>query len=98
MARDYIHTAEKDLLIKNGDFVVGFADEQLIENVLLAHQGEVKEFPLIGVGIDRELNAPVNYRNNRSLHRRIQLQLTYDGAKDIRVIKEIDDLKIDAKY
>jgi len=98
MANDFLHTPEKDLLIVNGDFAVGEATEQLIENLLLAHQGEYKEYPLAGVGIRLFGNGPWDYKTVKQLEKRIRLQLQYDGAEKIDVSIKDQQIKIDARY
>ena len=85
MARDYIYTDERDLLIKDGDFAVGEADNQHIENILLAEKGEYKHRPLVGIGIRRYLNGPMDYDARRRWKRKIKLQLQYDGFRNIEI-------------
>ena len=55
--KDYILDENGDLLIKNGDFVVGLSDDQHIEDIITSFQGEYKEFPFTGAGILTSLNA-----------------------------------------
>ncbi|MRX40396.1 oxidase [Flavobacterium sp. LC2016-23] len=45
-----------DLLIQNGDIVIGYSDNQHQEDILLASKGDYKEFPELGVGISNMLN------------------------------------------
>jgi len=40
-----------DLSFSDGDFVIGFSDEQHQQHILIANKGEYKEFPEIGVGL-----------------------------------------------
>ncbi len=98
MAIDYLHTTEHDLMIKDGDFVTGFSDEQHIEVLLLAWKGEVKEFPLAGVGIRNYGLAPWNYTLMKKLEKNISIQLKYDGAQKPVVRVEKDKIKVDATY
>lgn len=49
--QDYLLDEDGDLLIQNGDFVVGPSDDQHIADILQSFQGEWKQFPLLGVGL-----------------------------------------------
>jgi hypothetical protein len=44
----------------SGDFKVGDASNQLMYYIIRSSQGNWKEFPLVGVGIDRYLNAAID--------------------------------------
>jgi hypothetical protein len=46
-----------DLLIKDGDFVVGYSDNQHQEHLILAYKGYYKESPLAGVGIEMYIKS-----------------------------------------
>ena len=65
-----------DLLIRNGDFVIGASDNQHIQDIINASVGWWKEFPLVGVGI-------ANYQSSsgaqQQLERSIKVQLEGDG-------------------
>lgn len=66
MNQDYLLDDDGDLLIANGDFVVGPSDNQHIRDILVSFQGEWKQFPLIGAGIITAINSsePHNQNNN----------------------------------
>lgn len=40
--------SNRDPIISNGSMIVGDADNQIVESVLVSTRGEWKEFPLIG--------------------------------------------------
>ena len=54
--KDLLLNKNGDLLIKNGDFVIGESDNQHQLDILLAEKGEFKEYPEIGVGIQEMLS------------------------------------------
>lgn len=66
-----------DLLIENGDFVIGRSDEQQQKLILIAEKGEWKEFPELGVGIDKMLD---NEEYNELLIT-AKKNLKYDGMQ-----------------
>lgn len=47
-----------DLLVENGDLVVGEASEDIIERLAYANKGEFKMSPQSGFGLSRMRNAP----------------------------------------
>lgn len=53
---DILLTENDDLRIENGDFVIGYADNQHQKHILIATKGEYKEFPELGVGISKMLS------------------------------------------
>lgn len=54
--KDFLLDDNGDLLIQNGDFVIGESDNQHQLDILLSEKGEWKEFPEIGVGINEMLS------------------------------------------
>ncbi len=47
-----------DLLVENGDFMVGEASEDIIERLAYANVGEFKMAPQSGFGLVNMINAP----------------------------------------
>ena len=82
MPYDLLLTEENDLLIKNGDFVVGESTRQHQNLLLIADKGEFKQYPTVGVGILRYLE---DY-NGDNLAREIRAEFNKDGmsVKEIR--------------
>lgn len=70
MNQDYLLDDDGDLLIQDGDFVVGTSDNQHIRDILVSFQGEWKQFPLIGAGIITAISSlnPHNQNNNAKAH------------------------------
>ena len=95
MAKDILLNKDLDLAELLGDFETGISDEQHIELLLLAHKGEFKLEPLMGVGIANYLKAPTTLITRRKLEKEIKLQLEADGAVDVSV--ELDDLTVVTK-
>lgn len=54
--KDILLDDNGDLLIQDGDFVIGDADNQHQLDIITATKGEFKEFPEIGVGISEMLS------------------------------------------
>jgi hypothetical protein len=86
-----------DLVIKNGDFVVSESDGQHIEHILRADRGQFRQFPLVGVGLQKQDNASVD---RQRLKQEIKLQLRADGyavKKTLITSGDIMGVDIDAK-
>lgn len=60
------------------DFKTGDAVNNYLRYILEAHPGNYKEFPLLGVGVDRYLNSTAN---PQQLERNIRVQLENDVFK-----------------
>jgi len=80
-----------DLLIENGDLVVGESTHQHQDLLLLADKGEFKQFPTVGVGILRYLET---YDTN-DLAREIRTEFNRDGMTVSEI--KFDGSKIDIK-
>jgi len=83
-----------DLLIRHGDFVIQESDNQEIQNILDAHQGEWRQWPLVGFGIEDWLLAPLDLAKFR---KDVSLQLRLDGFKKPQVILEDGQLTVSAE-
>ena len=64
-----------DLLVENGDFVIGTSDEQELSALLLSSPGIFKNAPLMGVDVQKYLLSG----DITSLETRINQQLKADG-------------------
>lgn len=80
-----------DLLIKDGDFVIGESDNQNVKLILEADKGQLRFFPLLGVGIRKQLGGPVD----GAVKRQIQLQLEGDGYKANKITYLNEVLTVD---
>jgi hypothetical protein len=72
---DIILDDSGELLDSNGDFKAGNNDNNIIRYIVVAHKGEYKEFPLLGVGIEQYLNSTANIS---TIAREIKNQLKSD--------------------
>lgn len=84
-----------DLLIQNGDIVIGESDNQHQVDIILSNKGEYKEFPEIGVGIVQMLSDD----DPMSVLIEIKKNLQYDGMKVDNVkFEENGKITIDGSY
>lgn len=88
---DYLCGSDGDLLISNGDFVVGISDEMHIEDTIKSDVGYWKENPQDGVGIDKYIKST---GQEQVLARSIKLQLENDGYTVNNPIVEVDNEKV----
>jgi hypothetical protein len=58
MRYGYLHTANGDLLIQNGDFAKGDNTNEIVQTTLLQVRNDDKLNPTIGVGIRSYLGGP----------------------------------------
>lgn len=95
MTGDILLTPEGELQVENGDFVIGDATLQHQKDILVAHKGEYKLHPEIGVGILNELNN----ENPRAVLAQIKRNFEHDGmkVKNLKVAPN-GNLIIDADY
>ena len=74
--KDILIDESNDLMIKNGDFVIGRSDVQHVDHLIMAFPGEYKEHAEIGLG------AIAYIKSNTSkikFKRDLRIQLNYDG-------------------
>lgn len=90
MAKDILLTANNDLQILNGDFVIGESEMQEIGLILQSSQGEFKNEPLIGANLTTMIRG---VENKEKIQRHISVQLELDG-KDYDDTKELLKLNI----
>ena len=92
---DILLNDEGEIMIKDGDFVIGESLGQQQSMILVAHQGEFKNAPEVGVGIGDLLLGEelLEYRH------KIRSQYALDGLKINQLdLYEIGKLKIEAEY
>ena len=97
MAKDILLDETGDLLIENGDFVIGESSQQHVQDMLLASPGGNKAAPLFGVGLIHYLHGPGNAGSKQKLKKNIEIQLKADGATQITVDVG-STIKVEAKY
>jgi len=77
--KDFALDENGDLKIVNGDFSVEFSDEDHVEDILLSSLGHWKQFPLLGIEIEKQIST--NNNQQQTFRRKIQQQLQSDGYK-----------------
>lgn len=92
----------KDLIFENnemkivgGDLFVDESDQQHIQHVLICDLGQFRQFPLLGVGIRRQINGSVNRTDLKQLIRN-QLKSDNFTVKNIEVTRSFE-ITINAK-
>jgi hypothetical protein len=73
-AKDIIFT--DDLVISGGDLLVDNSDGQHIEHIFRADRGQFRQWPLVGVGLQKQDNGSTN---PQELKQEAKLQLRADG-------------------
>jgi hypothetical protein len=87
-AKDIIF--KDDIQFFNGDFLVGDSDTQHVEHIIKLTKGQVRNEPLLGVGIIETLNgAP----NKQQLKQSIRRQLVLDNYS-VDVVEVDEDINI----
>ena len=82
-----IYLVDNDISIKDGDIDIGYSDQQHIEHIFRANQGQYYQHPLVGIGIDKQLNSGLN---SQDLRQTIKTQLEADNYK-------VNDIDLDTK-
>lgn len=93
--KDILLDDNGDLDFQNGDLVIGYSDNQHQEHILIANKGEYREFPELGVGINRILSddEPTSFLIEAKKN------LEYDGMKIKNIkINENGNIDIDGYY
>lgn len=92
MPLDYTQDADFDLVIRDGDLVGGESTTQHQHDLLLAHPGEWRLYPTVGVGITRYFNDDLFGDLKSAVRRQFEadgmqierLRLYEDGTMDIK--------------
>lgn len=87
--KDILLDANGDLLIKDGDFVIGESLMQEVGRILEMSQGELKSDPILGPGLTRFMLGPVNENKLKQL---VRVHLGRDG-KNYDEIKHLINLR-----
>ncbi|SHJ76223.1 hypothetical protein SAMN02745146_0102 [Hymenobacter daecheongensis DSM 21074] len=95
MAKDILLDEEDDLLIVNGDLVIGDSEEQEVGLILRTNQGDWRQSPLTGFGVARRTRTEIS---RTQFERDLSTQLLMDGFDDCDVtLTEEGQLSIKAK-
>lgn len=85
---------ENDLVIAKGDLVLGDAQNQTLEMLLISKQGEWKHYPEAGCDIERMKNGAIS----RFMERNIKIQLEADGFQLKKMTITPQGIDITGKY
>jgi hypothetical protein len=94
--KDIMIGEDMDILIVDGNLVFGDATMQHQQVILLAHKGELKASPLLGVGVSDWLLEDDD--NMLSLKIEIQKQLESDGLTISKLDTMSRPIKLEASY
>ncbi|MBV7268366.1 hypothetical protein [Winogradskyella luteola] len=86
---DFLLDENDDIIIANGDLLIGESLTQEVSLILRVNQGEFKNDPLIGANLIQLVKTNVS---NSELKKRVKLHLQRDG-KDYNQIKDFINLK-----
>lgn len=86
---DILLNTDGTLKIKNGDLVIGFSDQQNINDILSSSKGDWKRSPQTGLDADALINSTAS---DSDIKKQVQVQLTIDGfrVKDVEVTRNED--------
>lgn len=83
MRKDIALDQNNDLKIVNGDFAITSSDQQHVQIITSAHQGEFKEWPLVGFGASAYLKQST--LNAVKFVRDLKVQLANDGYSNAKI-------------
>lgn len=93
--KDILLGIDFDLLIEGGDFVVGESTRQHQQLLLVVEKGELREFPLRGVGANTWLNEDSGALN---INAEIKREFEADGMKVLQVATVGNTVQTEAYY
>lgn len=93
--KDVLLSESGDLLIQNGDLVIGESSQQHVGLLVELHKGELKEFPTTGFGISRYLKKST--ASLTRFTRELKIELEADGFPDakISISEDLSNLEIE---
>ena len=68
---------------ETGDLLIGISDNQHFDDIIMASQGDFKEFPLLGVGFFKFMNSRTR---KQDLESAIRFNLNADNVSNIDVV------------
>lgn len=94
MPTDLLLDSNSDILIADGDFVIGDSTKQNQRALLIANKSEFKQHPKTGVGI----NGYLLDENEQDMLREIRSQFESDGMTVKKTVLKDSELIINAPY
>ena len=90
MAKDIMLGEDGDLLIRNGDFVIGDSLTQEVSRILKMNKGELKSDPLLGCNMIELINSEAS---QTSIETVVKLNLKRD-RKNYNDVKKVLKLNV----
>jgi hypothetical protein len=86
IAIDILRDDNDDVLIENGDFVIGASDYVHIKDILIANPGIIKESPIVGLNAKSWLNKRIDGYELQKIRQNLTLALRQDGYVNINIV------------
>jgi hypothetical protein len=93
MAKDILRDEQGDLLIKNGDFVIGPSEEQEIATIMTRFPGHTRSSPVIGFGYIKRIKGA---ESAEKIKADLDTHLKLDGFVKVSIVSKdgkIEDVK-----
>lgn len=92
---DILLDEDGDLLIVNGDFVIGESDQQHIQRIMISNPGDIKPNALLGASASQMKSAP--YTELDDWERTVRMNLDADRYADADTRLQDGELYISLK-
>ena len=92
---DLMLDEEGDLLIENGDFVIGESTQQNIGLILISEKGEWRHAPFVGAGLR---SAIEDEAEPAELIQEIKKQLELDGLQNVQIDASSGAFRVEGNY
>ncbi len=83
-----------DLVDNNGDLAIGNSALQHLDLLLKSNKGDWKEYPLVGVDLNKSINSTLSLQNTDAIVKQIKLQMEMDGFTGVKISGTADDMQI----
>lgn len=94
MAGDFLLDENGDVRIENGDFVIGDAEAQHVDDLIYSFKGDWKEHPLLGAEAQRQLKQG---NSLTKLKKAVKTELENDGYTNVDVTVNGNEIFINAE-
>ena len=92
---DLMLDADGDLLIENGDFVIGETTQQNIGLILISEKGEWRHTPYVGAGLKSDIEDEAE---PAELMQEIKKQLELDGLLNVTIDTSSGKFEVEGNY
>jgi hypothetical protein len=92
--KDFVQNTNNDIAISGNDLLIDTSDQQQQERLLLTEKGNIKQFPMAGVGTLVFLED----EDETGLLREISMQFSADGMTVKKLKMESGRLNVNAPY